>query len=659
MGRSGFGVLAFCALGVMMLAGCTVNVRGRQRPLVRTDGIRGELEAVVEHRSDEQGTDTTRRESDTEVFEERVRLMTKGDIYDPDFVHYDASVGVGLAQQHFDSETESGWDHETLDEYDLFAQFLRAKPLSGTVNAGKSEDLIARQFLGSLRTERESEGGSLFYRSSEWPMTFQYSNNEVSQDGLSALTGDFFRREDERFRYSVNHNFSEASRARFDFDRTDSIQESIGAVVDTETDTYTFSHDYGFGGDKQHRLDSFLNFVDQTGSFEYENLRWQERLRLQHTPDLSSEYDLRYTALERETLSSEEIRAQAGIEHHLYESLVTKADAFVSETDLSDQGTLDQQGAVLGLNYRKTNPWGMLLSTYSGSYTMSEQSGGGGTGVVIDESHTATEVFPVQLDRTNIDVPSIRVKDSGGNFFQEGDDYTITESEGRVWLNITTLGAVPPNFTEGQTFFVDYTFFVEPEREEDTLRQNFTVRQRFSNGTSLYYAYRRQDQDVSSTLADITPDEYTVNTIAADYTHKGLFLLAEYSEEESTQIPSTSTRLRGQYRWQLGPATSASAGVSHQWLDFGAPDARDVELLKADVKIFSRLSDAYSVSVGADFRDEDDTRFGTTRGFQLDTELQYRYRQVSAQLGAELDFLRRRDDEINSVFLYLQVQRRF
>jgi len=643
----------------MSLAGCKVDVQGRRRPLVRSDGIHGELESVIEYRQDEQGTDESRRESETQVFEERVRVRTKGDVYHPDFMNYDVAVGAGLAQQYIDSDDVSGWDEDTLDEYNLFARFLRAKPLSGTVDASKSEDLIARQFLGSLRTERESEGGSLFLRSGDFPMTFQYSNNEIDQDGLNPVASDFFRREDERVRYSVHRDFSETSHARFNCDRTDSIQESIGALVDTETETYTLSHDHGFGGEKQHRLDSFFNFVDQTGSFEYENLRWQERLRLQHTPSLLTKYDLRLTDLQRETLSSEEIRGQAGVEHRLYESLVTTADAFASETDLDEQGTLDQQGGILGINYRKQNPWGMLLSRYSGSYSTSEQSGGGGTGIVADESHTATDIIPVQLDRTNIDVRSIRVKHADGRFFQKGDDYTITERDGRVWLNITTLGAIPPNFTEGQEFLVDYTFFIEPERQEDTLRHYFNIRQRFGNGVSLYYAYRRQDQDVSSTVADLTPDRYTVNTIAADYTHKGLFLLAEYSDEDSTQVPSTSTKLAGQYRWLLGPATSASVGASNQWLEFGAPDARDVRLLKGDAKIFSRLSNAYSLSAGADYRDEDDTRFGVTRGFQFETELQYRYRQLSAKLGAELSFLSRRDDEINSAFLYLQVQRRF
>jgi len=652
-------ILLFCAAGLVTVTGCSVDVRGQKRPIVRHDRIRGELELVAEHRDDEQGTDVSKRQSDSHVFEERVRVKTTGDVYHPDFMNYDVTLGVGLAQQHFNSDEVSGWDNDTLSEYDLFAQFLRTKPVSGTLGASKSKDLIPRQFLGSLRTDRQSEGGSILLRSKDWPMTFQYSNSDISQDGFSQPATDFFRREDERFRYSVRHDFGDASHARFDFDRTDSIQESVGALVDTETDTYTFSHDYGFGEGGQHRLDSFLNYIDQTGSFEFQNLRWQERLQLQHTPTLLSKYDVRLTDLERETLSSQEIRGQAGLEHRLYESLVTTADAFISETDFDEQGDLAQHGGIWGLNYRKENPWGMLLSRYTGSFTASENRGGGGTGVVIDEPHIATELVPVQLNRTNIDVSTIRVKNAAGSLFQEGDDYTIIERDGRVWLDITTLGLIPPNFTEGQDFFVDYEFFIDPERKEDTLRHNFTIRQRFGNGASLYYAYRRQDQDVSSNLSEITPDEYIVNTIAADYTHKGLFLLAEYSDEDSTQVPSKSTRLAGQYRWLLGPATTASVGVSNQWLDFGEPDARDVTLLRGDAKIFSRLTDTCSISAGADYRDEDDTRSGATRGFQFDTELQYRYRQVSAKVGAELSFLNRRNDEINSVFLYLQVQRRF
>jgi hypothetical protein len=466
----------------------------------------------VEHRTDKQQTGPNKRESESNVFEERVRVRSTGDVYHPDFVNYDVMVGAGLAQQSIDSDDVSGWNTDTLDEYLASVEILRTKPYSATLNATKTEDLIARQVLGPLRAERQSEAAAVFLRPDGWPMTFQYSSSETSQDGLTNFAPDFFGRQEERFRYTLDHDFSKRSHVHFDFDRTEARQESVGAVLDTDTDTYTLSHDTLFGKD-EHRLDSLVNYLDQGGSFEFENFRWQERLKLQHTPSLLSRYDLQYNDLERESLTSRQIRGQAGLEHRLFESLVTNVDAFASETDLGSEGDLSQYGGILGLNYRKTNPWGLLFSSYSASFTRSDQTGGTGKGTVVGEAHTATDLIPIELERTNIDITTIRVRDSIGNLFQEGDDYTVFQQSGRVFLNTIVIGGVvPPNFTEGQPFFVDYEFFLEPERQEDTFRQNFMIRERFQNGFSLYYGYRMQDESIRSTVATVVPDEYTTHT---------------------------------------------------------------------------------------------------------------------------------------------------
>ncbi len=643
-----------------MLAGCDVTVQGEKRPLVRQERIQGELEAVVENRTDKQESGATGRESESTVFEEWLRLKTRGDVYHPDLFNYTVSVGGGLSQQYLDTDGISDWSSDTLNDYEISGEILRAKPYSGTVSAGKSEDLIARQFLGPLQADRQNAAGTLFLRSESWPMMFQYSSSETTQEGFTPAEADFFLREDERFRYSVSHDLSESSHMRFAYDGTDARQQSIGAVVDTQTDTYTLSHDAVFGPNDLHRLDSLVNYLDQAGDFEYENLRWQERLKLQHTPNLLSRYDLQYTDLQRLTLDSEQVRGQAGLEHRLFESLVTSLDGFVSETDLEEQGDSSQYGGILGLNYRKTNPLGMLLSSYTANLTRSDQSGASGKGAVVAEPHTATDVIPVELDRANVDVSTIRVRNSSGSLFQQGDDYSVFQSDGRTFLNTSVVGGVvPPNFTEGQTFFVDYEFFIEPERREDTFRQSFTIRQRFSNGISVFYAYRMQDESVTSQDAEVIPDEYTVHTLAADYTFGGLFLQAEHSIEDSTLIPLTSTRLEGRYRWMLGPATTASIGATNQWLDFEEPDAREVTLREGTAEIFSRLTDNYSISASADYRHEEDTRFGLTEGFQFDTELEYQYRQFGATIGAEWSLLERRDDQIDSVFLYVRLQRRF
>jgi len=647
----------FC---LFLIAGCNVNVGGKQRPLIKHEGIRGEVELVAEKRTDEHRAGQDKRKSETDVFEERLRLKTDGEIYHPDFLLYNAMVGLGLAQQRIDLDNESDSHNDTLNDYSVFAELLRGKSYPTTFHATKSEEFISRQFLGALRTEREDRGASLTLRSENWPMTFQYTSSDTQQDELTMLAGDFYERDDERFRYSVSHTFSETSRLRFDFDRTDIAQRSPGASIQTDTDRYSVFHDLIFGRDDQHRLDSFFNFVDQSGTFDFENLQWEERLRLQHRDNFLTNYRFRFADYQRDAIGNTETRGQAGLEHRLYESLITTAHIFTAKTDLDAQGDLTQQGGAAALNYRKTNRWGTLHSTYSVNLTKSDQSGGTGTGVVVDESHIATELVPVELNRTNIDVSTIIVKTALGLQYQEGEDYTITERNGRVWLNIITVGgAIPPNFIEGQEFFVDYNFYIEPERQEDTLRQNFTIRERFANGFSVYYSHRRQDEDIGSTVTEMTPDEYTVDTVGADYSHKGLFVQAEYSDEDSTQIPSTSKKLHGRYSWPISPDTTASVRVLNQWLDFGQPDARDVTLFKTGAEMFSRLSERYDISARVDYRDEDDTVFGTTRGFQMNSELRYNYRQLNVVAGVEYNTLSRRDDDIDGRFLYIRLKRFF
>ncbi len=655
--------LAFCIISTIVLSGCNVNVGGKQRPLVRHERIQGELEFVATTRTDEQGISESKRKSEMEVFEERLRLKTEGDIYHPDLLFYNAVLGFGLAQQSLDSDEESDNNDESLNDYSIFAQFLRGKTYPTTFYASKSEDLIPRQFLGSLKTERHNRGASLSLRSRDWPMTFQYTASETAQDGLSSLERDFFERDDERFRYSASHNFSELSHLSIDLDRTSVSQRSVGALIETDTDRYTILHDLIFGGDEQHRLDSFFNYTDQSGSFDFENLQWNERLRLQHSEDFLTNYELRLTDSERDADMSKEARGQAGFEHRLYESLITTANLFASKTDFEStnsfetEGELKQQGGTISFNYRKKNPWGILLSTYTASLT--EQSGSTG-GIVTDESHIVNDPLPVILNGTNIDTSSIVVTDSTGLFtYTPGDDYTIEEINDKVQLEIIIPGTIPPNISDGQEILIDYKVFIEPDRQEDTLRQNFTIRERFKNGMSLYYAHRRQEEDVSAEVMEITPDEFTVNTVGADYTKKGLFLQAEYSDEDSTQIPSTSKKIQGKYSWHVNSDTSVSMRVLNNWLDFSEPDERDVVLFKTGAEVFSRLTNEYSISARADYRDEDDTRFGITRGFQLSSELKYNYRQLSVLAGVEFNMLDRRNDEIDNSLLYFRIKRFF
>jgi hypothetical protein len=117
--------------------------------------------------------------------------------------------------------------------------------------------------------------------------------------------------------------------------------------------------------------------------------------------------------------------------------------------------------------------------------------------------------------------------------------------------------------------------------------------------------------------------------------------------------------VEGRYSWPINSDTSASLRALNHWLDFGEPDARDIILFRGGAEIFSRLTDEYNISARFDYRDEDDSRFGTTDGFQVRSELQYNYRQLSITTGVEFNLLERRSDQIKGTFMYLQLRRSF
>lgn len=649
------------SLPAVYINGCRVRVAGEDRPLVRYKPVRGQLEFVTEYQENEQGTEANRRNSRTLLFEERLRVKTEGDVYHPDFLSYTAAVGLGLAQQEIDSDQVTDRENDTLDEYNFSGELLRQKKIHTAAHASKSETLIQRQFLGSLRSQRESLGGSITYNSKEWPMAFRYTSSETTQKGLAATIDEFFNRDDDRYQYRVSHSFSETSEASLELDRSEVSQETVGGTLDTNTDRMSFLHDLAFGKDNRHRLGSSFNYVDQSGTFGFKNLQWEERMRLQHKSNLSSNYDFRFINSNREGFDSTEMRGRAGFEHRLYESLITTGSLFASQTDLSSQGDIEQQGGNLGFSYRKSNPWGVLESSYNISQIRLQQSGGVGTGVVVGEPHVAQDLVPVELDRTNVDISTIVVRDATGQIYQEGDDYTILAPvNGRVRLRIIIVGAVTaPNLSAGQTFFVDYNFTAEPRRDEDTTRQSFAIRQRMDNGISTYYRFQKQEEDVSSATTSVAPDEYTINTIGMDFVRGGLFLMGEYSEEDSTLVPNKSRRIEGRYTWPICEDTQATLSALYHWLDFGAPDERDVELFRTGMELFSRLNDYIGVSLRIDYRDEQDSRFGPTRGFQLRSEVEYNYRQLSVATGAELSMLERRDDILNNILLYLRLVRYF
>jgi hypothetical protein len=615
------------------------------------------VELVAEIRNDSQRAGGKERKSEARAFEERVRLRTKGDVYHPKLLSYAFAFRPGLTQQSLSSGVESGSVSGCIYDYSLAVQLLQAKLYPIAFYTGRSEGLVPRQFLGALKTESENSGASLAIRSEDWPMQFQYSTGRRRQDALAPIGSDSFVRDDERFTYSVDHDFSRLSHLRFEFNKNKIVNLStVGTATIIQDDRYNALHDWVFGSEEQHRLDSFFEFLDKSGTSSLDQTRWDERLKLRHTPDFLTHYSFGLTDGKRETSRSSQLRGRAGFEHWLYESLITSGHIFGSDSDIGNDARRTEKGGLLAFDYQKKNPWGRLESRYSIRLARLDQTGTG-TGIVVDEPHVFIDPQPITLNNVNVDTSTIVVTDgTGTTVYLVNADYIITEIDNRVQLEINPFG--PGGITDGQTLLVDYNFFTEPERQQDTLGQNLRVAQRFDNGLSLYYWYSRQDQDVLSTNpSELPPDQFRTNIYGASYSKNGLLLETQLSERDSTRSPYTGVRIKGRYSWIINPDTKADVRATNGWRYFGEPDDRDTRLFRGGGGIFTRLTRRATIFANAVYRDETDSRFGDTKGFQLNSELKYVRRQFELSAGVQYGELDRRGSDTDNTFLYVRLTR--
>jgi len=644
-------------VSLIYLNGCHVIVFNEERPLVKHGPIRGELELDAERRIDEQGIGGTKRRNESTEFQEKLTLKTDGDIYHPDLLAYSAAVALGLRQSRFDFDNEVDEGRGTLDEYSLSGQLLPKQWYPMGFHFDKSDQYIPRLFTSTLRSQRKSAGGTLALRMDDWPMYFQYGQDQIVQRGLSSKDLDLFVREDESIRYSLDHDFSEFSNLRFEYGSDDITQRRFDTLFARKEQRYNLRHDLLFGDSQQHRVDSFFSFLDQSGDQELQQLQWQERLQIEHSDTLETHYSVTFDESKRPTLQNDRLRGGAGFAHRLFQSLVTRGDVYASQAHLGEGVDIDENEGRLGFDYHKKNPWGTFFGNYTVGVLDLRQTGGRTIVNVIDERHPfdITGSLRIRLEGTNIDVSSIVVMDSIRSKFYT--DYTVSQNSGITEIIIIPGGDIT---TDGnQTLSIDYDFFSEPQRDEKATTENVTARQRFLNGLSVYYQRQTRDERLSSTDTDIIPDEFEINTFGTDYVNKGLRLAAEYSREKSTRIPSRSKRLEASYSLPSSSNTKINLYATNSWIDYLGTVPYDITLLTLGASTSTRLTENYSILSSLDYRDEDDSRQGITKGFQWNVELRYVLRQLNISTGFEFNSLDRLRYETDNTFVYFRLKRVF
>lgn len=647
---------------MLLHTGCAVRVRGSERPLLRGNGIHGELRVSARQYTEELESATTHHENKSSIMQEELYLHTEGDVFDPKFMTYAAGLGMGLVQQKFDTGTSSGSSSGSMNSYRLISHFLSGKPYPFSVSLNKEETFLPRRFRSPLHMENTSSGILARWRHSEWPMTFSWTDSHMQQRADLDDSGFMFDRRSERFAYSVAHDFSERSHLDFRFDMDDILQKSTGYSRSIKTQNYRLAHDYTFGADNRHSLRSHLSFVDRDSDFDTQTLEWQESLLLRHSDSFSTFYSAHYSQNTFESIDSRTLGGVGGFTHRLYDNFTTKLSLYSHKTEFGRSSESLSRGGDIHFNYYRHNPWGLLTAEYGFRMLNLESTGSTGTDIVLDESHTFSDPFPIALEKRGILVDTIVVKNAAGTeIYTEGDDYIIRQIGDWIELDVTTLGADFPNISDGQNLHVDYLYAVETSATEDLLEHTFRIEQMFKNGFSVYYAHQNRQTDIDySHAVAVDPDEdYESNTFGAAYRIRNYTLTAEHREVEATRNSSQSDRLTASAHWSLSPTTSVHGQVAQAWIDSTGDRNRETSLFTARAGFKNRLTKHLRLTGDAELRREDSSDIGRTDGFRLDAAMEYHRRALSIRSGWGYYVLDRGNTETTNSMFFIKMIRRF
>jgi hypothetical protein len=597
-------------------------------------------------------------------FEERLGLQLDGDIIDPAFITFAGDLNFALTQSRFKEKLDHGSqtdkDSGHLTQFDLRADFFRAKKVSGSVYGLRQEYRIDRPFQPSLDERRTGFGTNWLYSDDKLPMEFSYDYLDTDR------TGNTRERDDEHYtestlRYALDWIIAEHNRFKFSWEHAETKQNFQGARSGFETtrDLLDLRHDYEFGPDLGHALRTLLRVQEEDGDFARDFIEFGPQLTLHHSDAFQTLYKYQFLRERYEALDVSSHRLDFQAIHQLYTNLTTTFNAFALYEDIKRDINTTQYGASIDWQYNRKNPYGHLYANLALAYDTEDVEGDNGRRVILDEAHVLRDPIAATLRNRNVIRESIVVSDATNRrFFRAGLDYIVHTQGNATRISRVQTGLI----ADGETILVDYQFRTPADGKLDTVRVDLHLEQRFTNGLTPYYrlSYRNQEDDTSTGFLR-RADRTNHHRLGVNYDAKRYRIGGEYEIFDDTVEPYDAFHVHGRLAILTDPdhKLDAATRVSRFFFESSGFEERNVTRLDVEIDHRWRLSDSISTVERLGYRYQTDSARGLTRGWDVAAGLEYVTGDLSGELTFEYDLLDVPGSVEDGYGVFVRVRREF
>lgn len=621
--------------------------------------------------------DSTQENRDFRL-EEKMGLSLAGDLYDPNLFDYRSSFVFGLDQAHY--EEKSDWLHQSdsdsggLFEWDFSADILKSKPVSFNVFTRRADVRVPRRFLPSLHELQTEAGASALALTG--PVTtevgFTYRDTQTHGNRLEA--------DDEtvqlhRFYIDSKWAISDSHSLHVSFDHEREKDDYQGSLYKfrTSRDELRIDHDLAFGDNNQHRLDTYLLYNAENGDLAQNQFELVPRLTLQHTDKFKTVYRYGYYDFEQGDIRISQHKIDAEALYQATKELRLSTDVFGLQERIENDIDTNQYGISGDATYQKSTSLGDFSTDLNLGYDQARTVGSAGRRYVRNEAHALGGVRPVVLRERHVVVATIIAhNDRFTRVFVPGVDFVIVPTNDRIVITRIPWGRI----AEGDVIYFDYQYEVPADSRINTYRVDFRIEHTFTFGLTPYYYYegRSQEVDDRSFGTSLYRDNQDRHRFGLRYGKERWNVTGEYEIYDDTVEPYNAFHFTSQANLlrTLEHSLDLRGEVSRYWFEGGprygyfngwplwygsVDDRRRVWFLDLDIKDRVQINDFLSWTTGAEFRHEDDSLRGKTRGIDIETGLQYTRGALTVELNLEYDLLNVVDNREHGFGIFLSVKR--